>query len=313
MKCPSCGNDTPSGSQFCGVCGERFEGEMPPEVEVECPSCGKETPSGSQFCGVCGVAFKPPKGDGKPWYKNIALQIVLVIVGVGFGVPFLIGLIDEGSEGPEQDFDQVASPGVMPLPTKTPTPVPPTPTITPLPSDTPTPVPPTPTNTALPTNTPLPLRPTADSQSTVLTEIYTHQVSGFSVKYPAGWQVSEQSQPDAPEWVLPDVLFLGPQGAFVRIEIQRVPEDFSPERLVSDWIGGAQNFKEDSRVKIESLSGYLSPGKGLSVGNQVDILAVVNHPWAIAAVFTSEPTTEEVAQPIFKSMIKSFRVLAPTR
>jgi len=269
---------------------------MPPEGEVECPSCGKETPSGSQFCGVCGVAFKPPKSDSNPWYKNLALRIVLVIVGVGFGVPFLIGLIDEGSEDPEQDFDHVGSSRVTPFPTNMPTPVPPTPT-----------------NTALPTNTPLPLRPAVDSQSIVLTEIYTHQVSGFSVKYPAGWQVSEQSQPDAPEWVLPDVLFLGPQGAFVRIEIQRVPENFSPERLVSDWIGGAQNFKEDSRVKIESLPGYLSTGKGLSVGNQVDILAVVNHPWAIAAVFTSEPTTEEVTQPIFKSMIKSFRVLAPTR
>ena len=488
MKCPSCGNDTPSSSEFCGVCGERFENKTPPEAEVKCPSCGKETPGGSQFCGVCGAALRLPKGDGKPWYKNLAIQIVLVIVVIGLGVPFLISLIAGWVEEIDRDFDQAASTlGLTSEPARV-VPENQEPDYSHLcrsqfhSGDLDTAIescarffdteffdldhaapaaraeiaeihayrghaysglgrheeaiedykqvieldrrdtgdrgtyelvaseyvkwaaqlhntdpdlsldkleqaityreewiglnPPVGRNppkfvyhvelgrtykvlgernsdlrlmekalehfdnalelepgdeyaageieailvamevlipTPLPTATSVPVSPAGDSQSAVLTEIYTHEVSGFSVKYPAGWQVSEQAQPDAPEWVLPDVLLLGLPGAFVRIEIQRVPENFSPEKLVSDWIGGARNFKEDSRVKIESLPGYLSTGKGLSVGNQVYILAVVNHPWGIAAVFTSEPAMEEVTQPIFESMIESFRVLAPTR
>ena len=87
--------------------------------------------------------------------------------------------------------------------------------------------------------------------------------------------VVERIHQDAPEAVLPDVEFVHPLGGFVRIEIQRIPNmtlgEFAADRIVGD-----RNFREDSRVKVESLPGYMSKGVGLDSGNHVDFLMVVN-------------------------------------
>jgi TolB protein len=46
----------------------------------------------------------------------------------------------------------------------------------------------------------------------------------------------------------------------------------------------------------------------LDSGNQVDILMVVNDPWAISAMFVTRLGLEELHQPIFQAMIESFRI-----
>ena len=69
LTCPSCGNEEPEGTRFCGNCGTPFapaDEEPEPtaavtgsEAMVTCPSCGNEEPEGTRFCGSCGTPFAP--------------------------------------------------------------------------------------------------------------------------------------------------------------------------------------------------------------------------------------------------------------
>ena len=66
--CPSCGNEEPEGSRFCGSCGapfvatERSPADMATsgETMLTCPRCGNEEPEGSRFCGSCSAPLAGP-------------------------------------------------------------------------------------------------------------------------------------------------------------------------------------------------------------------------------------------------------------
>ena len=47
--CPECGGQMPSGSTFCGECGNRLR-----KARLSCPQCGEQMPPSSVFCGECG-------------------------------------------------------------------------------------------------------------------------------------------------------------------------------------------------------------------------------------------------------------------
>ena len=127
-------------------------------------------------------------------------------------------------------------------------------------------------------------------------------MSGFSIDYPVNWEVMEWTEESTTI-----VEIVQPLGSFVRVEIEYAPnvalEDFVASRLSSE-----DNFREDSRVKVESLPGYLSEGIGLDEGNQIDILMIVNDSWAISAGFVTRLGLEELHQPIFQAMIESFQI-----
>jgi hypothetical protein len=75
-------------------------------------------------------------------------------------------------------------------PTPTPTPVPPTATLTPVPpTSTPTPVPPTPTPTQSPT-----AEPASKSVTELAGESFVNEAKGYSIAYPAGWQVMDMGE-----------------------------------------------------------------------------------------------------------------------
>jgi class 3 adenylate cyclase len=54
MFCPSCGQDNPDDSIFCGDCGASLAAEQ------SCPSCGKANPSDLKFCRACGARLVEP-------------------------------------------------------------------------------------------------------------------------------------------------------------------------------------------------------------------------------------------------------------
>ncbi|MCH7998824.1 MAG: zinc ribbon domain-containing protein, partial [Chloroflexi bacterium] len=54
MRCPSCGQDNPEDSTFCGDCGASLAAEQ------SCPTCGKANPSGLKFCRACGAGMAEP-------------------------------------------------------------------------------------------------------------------------------------------------------------------------------------------------------------------------------------------------------------
>jgi class 3 adenylate cyclase/tetratricopeptide (TPR) repeat protein len=53
MQCPKCHLENPSGSKFCGGCGQKFD--------LTCSACGTSNPVGNRFCNECGSNLKPPK------------------------------------------------------------------------------------------------------------------------------------------------------------------------------------------------------------------------------------------------------------
>lgn len=54
-KCPTCGNNVPENSKFCGECGTKLE-------DYICKVCGEKVPTGSKFCGNCGTRREENEG-----------------------------------------------------------------------------------------------------------------------------------------------------------------------------------------------------------------------------------------------------------
>ncbi len=54
ILCPKCGNQNPTGTKFCGNCGNK----LGPKKMVKCPKCGTEMPQEMKFCGNCGAKMK---------------------------------------------------------------------------------------------------------------------------------------------------------------------------------------------------------------------------------------------------------------
>ena len=82
---------------------------------MKCSSCGNETPSDSQFCGACGSSLGTSTSSDigiaaseRPWYKNSALQIVLAIALALFGLPIVVNVLARPSEDSDPNFDQSA-------------------------------------------------------------------------------------------------------------------------------------------------------------------------------------------------------------
>ena len=175
------------------------------------------------------------------------------------------------------------------------TPLPPTPTPTHTPTPTATPLPPTPTPTHTPTPTPV-----------LLTETYGNEMYGFSIDYPSNWIVREWMEESTAH-----IEIEHPFGSHVIIFGEYTPgvtlEEFAAVRIASD-----DNFREDGRVKVESLPGYLSEGIGSDSQTPINILMTTNDPWAISAMFESARDLGELVQPIFQAMIESFQIFPPT-
>ena len=51
MLCPSCGQENPEDSKFCGQCGSSLAAEHP------CPTCGHLNPPDLRFCRGCGTSW----------------------------------------------------------------------------------------------------------------------------------------------------------------------------------------------------------------------------------------------------------------
>ena len=194
-----------------------------------------------------------------------------------------------------------ATPTYTPTPTATPVPPTATPTYTPTPTATPVP----------PTATPIPPISTAtpaieETTPILLRKTYRHEMAGFSIDYPVNWEVMEWTEESTTI-----VEIAQPLDSLVRVEVEYVPnvalEDFVESRLSSE-----HNFREDSRVKVESLPGYLSEGVGSDGQTLINILMTTNDPWTISVMFESERGLEELNQPIFQAMIRSFQIVLPT-
>lgn len=54
--CPKCNTVNPTGTKFCGNCGE----SIVPKANV-CPNCGNEVAANMKFCGQCGTPMTPQK------------------------------------------------------------------------------------------------------------------------------------------------------------------------------------------------------------------------------------------------------------
>lgn len=61
-KCPKCGNEIISGSEFCMECGTKVTREISNKSAdvIICPSCSAENPLGSGFCINCGNPLAEP-------------------------------------------------------------------------------------------------------------------------------------------------------------------------------------------------------------------------------------------------------------
>ena len=80
LTCPSCGNEEPKGTRFCGSCGTPLEPPQPHAAGTEavaisatvltCANCGNEEPEGTRFCGNCGTPFAP--ADEPPAHVQLA-------------------------------------------------------------------------------------------------------------------------------------------------------------------------------------------------------------------------------------------------
>jgi class 3 adenylate cyclase/tetratricopeptide (TPR) repeat protein len=53
MQCPTCRLENPTGSKFCGGCGQEFN--------LTCSECGTHNPAENKFCNECGSNLKPAK------------------------------------------------------------------------------------------------------------------------------------------------------------------------------------------------------------------------------------------------------------
>ncbi len=53
MQCPKCRLENPTGSKFCGGCGQKFD--------LTCSDCGTNNPAENKFCNECGSDLKPVK------------------------------------------------------------------------------------------------------------------------------------------------------------------------------------------------------------------------------------------------------------
>ncbi len=58
VKCPNCGQDTPTGKKFCGHCGARLTIQAP--QKIFCPACGAQNQPDQQFCSNCGARLVGP-------------------------------------------------------------------------------------------------------------------------------------------------------------------------------------------------------------------------------------------------------------
>jgi hypothetical protein len=77
LTCPSCGNEEPEGSRFCGNCGTPFpaaveQPDHPAPTEADtadprrCSECGSPVDLDAVFCGECGAALPPEPSSSQP-------------------------------------------------------------------------------------------------------------------------------------------------------------------------------------------------------------------------------------------------------
>ena len=153
-----------------------------------------------------------------------------------------------------------------------------------------------------------PLIVDTEPQTLPLDATYTHNTAGFSIDYPSKWIITEGTDQDAPEWILPDIDFKTFSQAQVRIEIGFDHgihlEDFAHARIL-----GNNTFKENNRTFIEIIPAYLSNGTRIPEDNPVDILMVVTNPYELSVVFSPGTGSKESDRSTFTAMIASFKIL----
>jgi hypothetical protein len=149
-----------------------------------------------------------------------------------------------------------------------------------------TPIPQTKLNmTPEPTPT-VPLRPTPTFTATAspipvtLDETYDNDTNGISIDYPSGWVIEENYEDDQ-SWLLK---ILSSSGSYVEIIGEHAP-GAKLKQFVSYTIGLDEQYREQNRVPIEDMPGYLSEGMHIFKKNPIKIVMFLNGEWAIHATF----------------------------
>lgn len=160
------------------------------------------------------------------------------------------------------------------------------------PAVTPSPPPPTVTPTATATSTPTP-RPSPTPINLSALETFTHAAQGFSIDYPIGWQVFEQTN---------GVIILAPDGRFgytvVFTDVAKTYSDADMSEYVASFV--AQNFAGDS-ANFKAIS-YRRQDDGVTVarfstvdpklGPTIGQLNVRQQGTIIYAVYLNAPENE---------------------
>jgi tetratricopeptide (TPR) repeat protein len=151
-----------------------------------------------------------------------------------------------------------------------------------------------------------------EPQTRPLDATYTHNAAGFSIDYPSEWVITERTDQDAPEWILPDIDFKTFSGPYVKVEIGFSSdihlEDFAYARILGD-----NTFRENSRIFIEAIPAYLSNGTRIPGGDPVAILMAVSNSYEVSIVFSSVADSEEFDKSTFAAIIASFKILEPSQ
>ena len=186
-------------------------------------------------------------------------------------------------------------------PTPTPTLVPtPTPTLEPTPTPTPVPTPtPTPTPTATPSPTPVPLQ-----------EAYTNQTYGYFLRYPSGWNVTE----DGSTSTIKDPL----STTAVVIIGANLEEILTIEVLATVTLAAlsadSETFQETSRTTTEMPPGLLIEAEGSNPDTGrflATVLATSNEEYGIVALALMEESFQVQHRPVIDAMLASFQTFTP--
>ncbi len=257
-----------------------------------CPACGFENASNQKFCNNCGTpltrstapAHTPPPSPGQipPTPTNSALQsrnikmVIGIVVAIAIvAVVFFIGLPMMKSGQKTAGFEPA--------------------TITSAPTFSPTPIP-TPVETAViftQVTTAPSLSPTTQQTQSAM-KTYTSSKFGFSIDYPAGWEVNEKNMLETPSLTRYDVIeFYSPSinrcdtdqtscsivRSTIMVEVETKPgtkelaDYFVPEvaRITSQ--NGAQITKRDSSFKLSGVKAYRLDYTATYNKNEVNLLS----------------------------------------
>lgn len=220
----------------------------------------------------------------------------MAIIGLA---ALLAGCSGGGSATPAATADApvAATPGATATPRATPTPFP---TVTPRAPSTPTVAP---TTTRAPTPTPAAI---------ALSEVYQNSGLGYSVRYPAGWTVSESG---------PVTTITHPVRTNVVVTGQRTPSLTLDQHVTqslktfADGVGsaGVKDFREVGRVSLSNPARVQVTAKATreNVPITETLVFAVNQGVGLVVVGTVRDSLSDVHQPVLEQILSSLQLVAP--